>query len=182
MRLSTFLSTAALALTANAFLIPLEVADKAIASNPSVSITTAKQRTAIPCTSCPVALEDGTWKTEIEKGDPESRLMMDFVVEDKQLKLNGVPIFPPQNAMPLRATQELQHNGNGIKPFRQPILLSTSIDIQPTMIRGKDGLMKLHVISLEVIGLQDKVVRIPSLKIRLAELPNGQVRPSVQYH
>ena len=174
MRLSSFLPTAALALTASAFLIPLEVADKAIASAATPSITTSKQTIKLDCPSCPVALENGKWRTESEGEIPDTHLVMDFAIQNNQLKLNGVPIFPPQNR-PIIAKQELSHPEEGIKTFPGSIPLSTSIDVQPAMIRGRDGLMKLQVISFEVIGLMDKVVRIPTIKIRLAELSNGQV-------
>ena len=174
MRLSTFLSTAALALTANAFLIPLEVADKAIADGAKTSITTSKQTIKLDCPGCPIALKDGKWKPTKET-DSEVHLVMDFAVRDNKLTLNDRPIFPPQNARPVGAKQELTYSEEIADAFTGFVPLSTGMDVQETMIRGRDGFMKIQVISYDVLGLQDQVVRVPTIKIRLAELSNGQV-------
>ena len=183
MHFSSLLSSAAaLALTVDAFLVPLEVSDEVTVDDSSLVPGAQKQTFNLECPGCPIALETDdpaprVWKIVDGPNDqPSSKLVLDFAVEGGQVKLNDLPIFPPgpQGGLGLRAKQTTSEES--IKPYQQGVPLSTSIEIQPVeAVVGKDGVMKIHPISIEILGLSDHVVHTDTVRVLAAEGANGRV-------
>ena len=188
MRLLNLFSSATLALTANAFLVPLEVSNKVAVEDGSLVPGAQKQTINLDCPGCPIALEADNpvpqvWKLSSPDYQPSSKLVLDFVVEGGQVKLNGLPIFPPgpQGGLGLRAKQTTSEES--VKPYQQGVPLSTSIEIQPVEgIVAKDGVMKIHPISIEILGLSDHVVHVDTVRVLIAEGLSGVVSPSKYCH
>ena len=183
------LPTLALALTANAFLIPSDLSSASWedALGALTNRATQHQVLSLDCPSCPFASvgrpgEPITWVHGIE-----NTLKMEFAVEDKQLSLNGVPFFPPNldlsHPIFMSTKQELKADTGiqNISPLAGAIPLSTQIEFKGTrVINGDDGDMKVHRISLETMGISDKVVRVPTVHLTIAEV-NGKVGSRYQF-
>ena len=91
--------------------------------------------------------------------------------------VNGVPIYPPgpRSGMGLRAKQIT--SDKDIKTFRQGIPLSTSVEVQGVKaVAGSDGVMKIHSISIDIIGLASHVVRLDTVRVLIAEGTGKSVR------
>ena len=189
MLLPTFLSTFALALTANAFLVPLEVADNALAGD-VVTTNSLGLKYALACESCPVALGSKNSQPESWAHGIKNSLQLDFNINGKQLSLNGLPFFPLSREAMMRnvlsAKQSLNSGSNmvdGQDLFDRNLPLSTSVDIQSTeAMSSSEGNFKIHKLALEVIGIMGKVVRVPTVHVNVIELANGQVRISFSCH
>ncbi|MCJ1404848.1 hypothetical protein MMC11_008074 [Xylographa trunciseda] len=183
MLLPTFLASTALALTANAFLVPLEVADsaKAAASAIASGILPSSQTINLDCSSCPFAVagadnEPHTWSTS----PPKTNLLMKFSTtsDKKQVTLNGVAFFPPtiitmQNM--LVAHQVIQDGevvAADVKPYNRELGLSYSIDASPDIIQDD---VTLQPISLTILGLDGKVVNVDTISIPIIKAANGDL-------
>ena len=184
MRLATLLSSAALALTASAFLVPLEVTGKADVTAGSL-LPGAKQQTInLDCPDCPIALQGATaefagWNV-VEDGNaqPSSSLELTFTAERDQVKLNDVRIFPPPlpRGLPIRAKQVTSEKN--LKVFEAGVPLSTSIEIrmgEPIVGANDEGVLKIHSVSVEIVGLAERVVRADTLRLLIAEGDDGEV-------
>lgn len=178
-----FLSLLPLALTASTLLIPPEISHASIRVDGKLPETLPnKQSIKIKCPDCPIALDGPTgsfptaWMLAGSK-DKELRsgLRLDFAVEDNKLNMNGHQIFPPHPIGGITAKQ-ITHM-KGIKPFNGEIPLSTSIEHRPVQtIIGKDGVLTVHSISIEILGLGEHVVRTSGVMVRVAQLQDGQLR------
>ena len=184
MRLPTSLYAATLALTANAVLLPPDVS-----AEPAISIVASKQTIKLDCERCNIAVDNGNWEkgthgyvgpTGTNKNDLKMGIEMGFSIENKQVALNGVPFYPikaPGIVPRLSAKQVVSDEINNRVPvYRGELPLSTNIEIQPpTEMRGNNGNLKVHRICLEVIGMADNPVYVPTVQLKVAELPSGEV-------
>jgi len=188
MYLLSLLSTASLALGVGAFLLPLEVADKAAKGQDKWSIDTNKQTVQLDCQSCPFALggKDATFP-EAWLTDVKNQLVLDFTLNDGKLNVNGAPIYPPPSpgtTYSLSAKQIASEpnvvpaervRSKLLNSFRYDLPLSISIYIgDPAALKGTDSTMIIRPMSFEIVGIADKVVRVPTLHIRIATLPDGK--------
>ena len=173
-----------LALTAEALLILPEVSDTPMNLDGNLlEILTHKQSVKIKCPDCPIAL-DGPSPNSLPTawmlaGDNDKKLRsglkLDFAVENNKLNMNGLQIFPPNPIGGIKAKQVTHMKG--IKTFKGEIPLSTSIEHRPVeAIIGNDGILTVHPISVEILGLSEHVVRISGVIVRVAQLANGELR------
>ncbi|MCJ1379204.1 hypothetical protein MMC17_002304 [Xylographa soralifera] len=183
MLVPTFLTTTALALTANAFLVPLEVADniKAAASAITASVLPSSQTINLDCSSCPFALagagnEPHTWSAS----PPKTDLVMKFdtTLDKKQVTLNGVAFFPPTLTTMqhmLQAHQVIQEGevvAADVKPYPQELGLSYSIDASADIVQDD---VTLQPITLTVLGLDGKVINVDTISIPIIKAANGDL-------
>ena len=183
MLLPTFLTTTALALTANAFLVPLEVADsaKAAASAIAAGVLPSSQTINLDCSSCPFALagaenEPHTWSTS----PPKTDLVMKFdtTADKKQVTLNGVAFFPPTfiTMQHMLAAHQVIQDGEvlaaDVKPYSQELGLSYSIDASEDVVQDD---VTLQPITFTILGLDGKVVNVDTISIPIIKAANGDV-------
>jgi len=187
MILPTFLSTCALALTANALLVPphIETADLAIADKDfwdgaePVMVSASEKVIDLECKSCPVAIDgtDGYPTTWID--GVKTALHIEFAVDGKQLMLNGLPIYPSTRqtiAQPLAVNQiyASDEDRTAEKLFDGVLPISTSIEIHqpvevPVFKSASHDIKDMRRISIEVIGLADQVIHVDTIEVRLLE-------------
>ncbi|MCJ1393387.1 hypothetical protein MMC18_006261 [Xylographa bjoerkii] len=183
MLLPTFLATTALALTANAFLVPLEVADsaKAAASAIASGVLPSSQTINLDCSSCPFAVagtenEPHTWSAS----PPKTDLVMKFdtTPDKKQVTLNGVAFFPPTLITmqhPLGAHQVIKDGevvAADVKPYSRELGLSYSIDASADIVQDD---ITLQPITLTILGLDGKVVNVDTISIPIIKAANGDL-------
>ena len=182
MRFSTLFPSAALALTANAFLVPLEVSKHVEINEDSLLPGAHEQTVKLDCPACPIALEsDGPvpqeWKTAaVGQSQPSSKLELTFAAGHDGVTLNGVPIYPPnlRSGAIVRAKQTTSEES--IRPYGSGVPLSTSVEVRPVeAIVGSDGVMKVHPVSIDILGLADHVVRTDTVRVLVVEGKHGEV-------
>jgi len=187
MLLPTFLTTTALALTANAFLIPLEVANDAQAAKAAETLANniipTAQTINLDCSTCPFAEASAQGPHAWAQAGPKTDLEMTFTTSDatQQISLNGVPFYPPTMnnlAHPLRAKQVVKSGEvipNDVQPYNGDLGLSYSLEVQPEQVENG---ITLTPIVLQILGLDGKMVKVDSIVIPLIKTLSGNVSPS----
>ncbi|KAI4166287.1 MAG: hypothetical protein LQ342_000177 [Letrouitia transgressa] len=180
MLLPSVLSTAALAWTANAFLLPPEnptTLDKATHKSviPSTLGDHKSQLVKLDCSSCPYALNSRRHGLNEWTQNVKSDLELQFTTEGNSLKLNGVPFytvgarFAP---VPLSAKQIKKSGLDGIgskklEGYNGNLRLSYSLEIQ-NVVRGEDG--AATEILMTIMGLDTQMINVDDIKITLLAL------------
>ena len=181
MLLPTFITTSVLALTANAFLVPLEVADDAKAAKALTNtIIPSSQTINLDCSACPFAQQANQGSHIWVENGPKTNLEMTFATsDDKQsLSLNGVSFYPANinNLAHVLKTKQVIQSGEvlaqDVKPFDGELGLSYSLEVQPEKV--EDG-VTLIPLSLQVLGLDGKMVNVDSIILPIIKTPNGDV-------
>ena len=181
MLLPTFITTSVLALTANAFLVPLEVADDAKAAKALANtIIPSSQTINLDCSTCPFAQQANQDHHIWAEDGPKTNLEMTFAIsEDKQsLSLNGVNFYPANmnNLGHVLKTKQVVQSGEvlaqDVKPFDGELGLSYSLEVQPENV--EDGI-SLTPLSLQVLGLDGKMVNVDSIILPIIRTSNGDV-------
>jgi len=189
MILPTFLSTCALALTANALLVPphIETADLAIADKEfwdgaePIMVSDSKKVIALECKSCPAAVGNTDGHPSKWIDGLKTALQIEFAVDGKQLMLNGLPIYPSTMqtiAQPLEVDQIYASDEDRTteKLFDGHIPISTSIEIhqqvEMPISNAPLGVPGMRRISIEVVGLADKVIHVDTIEVRFIEAEN----------
>ena len=190
MLLPTLLTTTALALTANAFLIPLEVANDAQAAKAAETlahnIVPSSQTINLDCSTCPFAKASAQGPHVWAQPGPKTDLEMTFTTSEvtQQISLNGVPFYPPSMnniAHPLRAKQVVKAGEvvpNDVKPFNGDLGLSYSLEIQPEQV--ENGITLTPVV-LQVLALDGKMVKVDSIVIPVIKTMSGNVSALCHY-
>lgn len=191
MLLPTFLTTTALALTANAFLIPLEVANDAQAAKAAETlaqnIVPTAQTINLDCSTCPFAEASSQGPHVWAESGPKTDLEMTFTTSEarQQLSLNGVPFYPPtvgNLAHPLHAKQVVKAGEvvpNNVRPFNGDLGLSYSLEVQPEKVEAG---ITLTPIVLQVLGIDGKMVKVDSIVIPIIKTLSGDVNfPTSNY-
>ena len=186
MYLPTLLSTAALALTANAFLIPPEIADKAQAVHHAgaeqLHKAKAKAGEIVPqivdhnsydikldCASCPFALKSERSGVHEWTNDVESDLLMHFAAKDDQLTLNGKPFYPitPNKLPGLLYTPQVRkasEDGKGLEGYDKDLKLSYTLEFETNAETEEDSLID---IKMTVLGIDGQMVKIDDVDIKV---------------
>lgn len=190
MHIPTLLSTAALALTVNAFLIPPEIADEVQAAqqakaeqlHTALEKAKAKAGEIIPqivdhnsygvkldCASCPFALKSERNGVHEWTNDVESDLLMHFAAKDDQLMLNGKPFYPiTLNKMPgLLYTPQVRkasESGKGPEGYDKDLKLSYTLEFENKGETPEDSLID---IKMTVLGIDGQMVKIDDVDIKV---------------
>ena len=187
MLLPTLLSTTAFALTTNAFLVPLEVANKA--NGPKVNNLTptalgsSGQTVNLDCSTCPFALSSTRngaheWTTGVK-----SDLEMKFTTEDNRLNLNGVQLYPPVglNMQPPQVKQIAKEIDASVRiknweAFEGTLGMSFSLDFKEKPFKTAEGIISVVEAELQVFGLDGEMVNVDAVEIKALKKPDGEVR------
>lgn len=189
MLLPTFLST--LALTANAFLLPLELANKA---NPDFkglsdevadkfahaisgleSIQSKSQTVRLDCSSCPFALNSERHGHHEWASNVDSELELKFTTDNGRLSLNGAPFYPistPPRPQILSVKQIQKETGDTSakkwEGYHGDLALSYSLEIENKQAMGKEA-GSLDSIVLTILGLEEHMIKVDDIKIKVVE-------------
>lgn len=181
MHLTTVLSTATLALTANAFLIPLEIADDVEATKaanliPSI-VDHNTQTLNLDCSTCPFALATERHGVHEWTNDVKSDLEMKFAADNKHLTLNGKTLYPVTiNHLPgeLFATQVEKESDTSkeFKGYNGDLKLSYTLEIpQPQKMDG----VEMVSIVMSILALDGQMVKVDNVEIRALKEADGSV-------
>ena len=185
MLLPTFLSSAALALTANAFLLPLQTDENGKLTNilPAV-VEPGSQSVKVDCSSCPYALSSSRNGRHEWTNDVKSELKMKFTVSGKDVALNGVPFFPVKALglpPPLYAKQTKKDSEEStMDGFDGKLQLSYSIEVES---RGKfpseDSTEELLALIVSPMGLEGEMINVDDIHVMVTHNPEtNQVGPN----
>ena len=191
MLLPTFLSASALALTANAFLLPLELANKANSDFKGLrddvadkfahgisaleSITSKSQTVHLDCFSCPFALDSERSGHHEWTSNVDSVLELKFATENGRLSLNGVPFYPISSppVPPILSVKQTQKESGDTSAkkwegYHGALSLSYSLEIENKQAMGKEA-GSLTSIVFTVLGLDEQMIKVDDIKIKVVE-------------
>ena len=182
MHFTTVLSTT-LALTANAFLLPAEIADEVQAAKAKVatlvpSLLTTQQSLTLDCSSCPFALGSERhgvheWITNVP-----SDLQLNFAAQNNHLTLNGKPFYPVTiKDLPGELfAHQIQKENDGekrLESYSRDLKLSYTLELpQPEEVDGH----QVATIILSILGLDGEMVRVDDVKIKAIKAADGSVK------
>ena len=183
MHFTTFLSTATLALTANAFLLPQEIADevqaaKAKAANLAPTLLTPiPQSVTLDCSSCPFALKSERHGVHEWTNDVQSVLLMDFAVQHNHLTLNGNPFYPVTikdlpGELSVHQIKKETESEKALEGYNGDLKLSYTLEIPQS--EEVDGHQVVTVI-LSILGLDGEMVRVENVKVKAIKAADGSV-------
>ena len=191
MLLPTLLSTTVFALTANAFLIPLEIADKAITAKVDALktlILPSSHSVKLDCSTCPYAINSTRDSRHEWTNGVKNELVMDFKTENHQLSLNGLPILqadgpslsPIAPSHPMKVSQVAQKDGVDTHdkkwtPYNGELTMSFSVQIVESRMFESDPLVVFHAVEVQVLGLDSEVVNPDAVVVNLVKKPSGEV-------
>lgn len=176
------LAFTACALTAQAFLIPLEVANSAIESSNNFHVSVinpSSQTVKLDCPGCPFAEPTGQDGSRTWVSDVKSSLILDFTADDKHLSLNGVPFYPasifvpePLVAPQIRAEEDLAELKAAGYPA--PLQLSYGLEFGPEKeFPGHEGpLIPIH---LKIIAIDGREVNVDTVFLQALKTSSGKV-------
>lgn len=183
MHFSPFLSTAALVLTANAFLIPQEIADDVQAAKARVAnlvpqiVDYNSQSFKLNCASCPFALKTERNGMHEWTNDVESDLIMHFAAKDNHLALNGRPFYPvTMQDMPglLFAPQvkKASASESGFEGYEEDLKLSYTLEFQEEKTKDEGTVVG---ILMTILGIDGQMIKIDNIEIKAIKHADGSV-------
>lgn len=181
------LSASALALTANALLVPTGILEKVdsefnafddsfmeISKNfNGVEIVKTNSKTVhLDCSSCPFALKSERNGQHEWISDTKSDLEMTFATEDGKLTLNGVPFYPISNTLPPILAVKQIHKGSRAseghhKAYEGELIMSYGLEIENK--RSTEENADVVSIIISIMGLEDQMIKVDDIKIKLVE-------------
>ena len=152
MRLSSLISAGALALTAEAFLVPFGT--KSVSAGEDLSTFDTTHDVSIDCSTCPYAVTAGEDNHREWKKDVPSDLDMTLRVENNLVTFNGVPIFPLQSPglIPLLTVTQRPTVDADVKSEEVKISYSLEVIAKP----ANDG-NTLFTVTLGPMALENEI-------------------------
>lgn len=195
MMLPTLLSAGALALTANAFLVPLEVteggrhlefpggdvldvSDKVTQSYKDFQATHPELQTVrLDCSTCPFALDSDRegrheWATHVS-----NELELKFSSENGRVSLNGKPFYPLSDLQlpPILSAKQTQKEGDASakkwEGYHGDLTLSYSLEIENKKHSTTDKANLLSIV-FTIMGLDGEMVNVDDIEILVIETQN----------
>ena len=177
MLLRSFLASSALALTAKAFLIPIEVANEVIKAKNSVNEPPILVK--VDCPGCPFAVASEDINGPVWVDGIPNVLEMAFSTENNQLLMNKVPMLGPDMGnviQPLRVHQLSLLPEMNQSPFEGELGLSYSLELKGQEAPKNDaGILGYHNVNMQILGLADQMVNPNTVEISLMKKADGEV-------
>lgn len=182
------LSASALALTANALLVPTGMLEKVdsefkafdhsfveeISKNfNGVEVVKTNSKTVhLDCSTCPFALKSERNGQHEWILDTKSDLEMTFATEAGKLTLNGVPFYPISNTLPPILTvkqirKESEASEGHHEAYEGELIMSYGLEIENKRSIEENA----HVVSIiiSIMGLEDQMINVDDINIKLVE-------------
>ena len=185
MILSSILSLGLLACTANAFLVPVEIAEKADfskAPNGAPSIFNHNSQTVkVDCSTCPFAVSSERHGHHEWTNGVKSDLVLDISAKDNELLLNGQHIYPVQPKalpLPITVTQKKHTDEDSeVTPYGGDLKLSYSLSFGPEKPWVEPGVddLSLIEITLTLLGLDNEMITVDDLNLKVIKTTEGKV-------
>ena len=185
MILSSVLASSLLAYTANAFLLPLEIADKveqSQAPNGAPSIFNHNSQTVkIDCSSCPFALASSRNGQHEWKSGVKNDLILDLSAKDDELLLNGHHIYPLNTKAiptPIKVKQVKQADESSENsPLDGDLSLSYSVALSPERQYTGPGQNEFGLVdlTLTLLGVDGQMINVEDVNVKLIKGAEGRV-------
>ncbi len=171
--LFSYLSLGTLAVTANAFLVPLYSENVA---TDGLSIKQGSQTINLDCSTCPYALKSERNGQHEWTNDVASDLEMNVEVVDNAIRFNRVTVFPVTNpGLPPVLTVE-QNVKQGVETsmegFDRSLRLSYSLEMASKPFDDGNSLI---IISISPMALDGQMIRIDDIEIKAIQDSAGTV-------
>lgn len=195
MLLPTLLSAGALALTANAFLVPFEIAEEVhhlealggdfpdfpnevAQSLKGFKVTRPEFQTVrLDCSTCPFALNSDRkgrheWATNVN-----NELELKFSNENGKLCMNGKPFYPISNLLlpPILSAKQIQKESDTSakkwEGYHEDLTLSYSLEIENKKQFNTDKANLLSIV-FTIMGLDGEMVNVDDIEILIIETEN----------
>ncbi|KAI4184552.1 MAG: hypothetical protein LQ348_004534 [Seirophora lacunosa] len=176
------LLSAGFVLTANAFLLPPEVATTPNNAPKKHLISNLPQSRTITldCSECPFALASQRNGRHEWTHSVKSDVELTFTTDNDKLKLNGVPVYPvlppPSVPAPVLVKQikkseddeAMSHQG-----YEGDLTLSYSIEVHnmKSSSGAQQGITATEI-TFSILGLDNEVAHVDDIKIKTLSLPN----------
>ncbi|KAI4088912.1 MAG: hypothetical protein LQ344_005742 [Seirophora lacunosa] len=176
------LLSAGFVLTANAFLLPPEVATTPnnAPKNHLISNLPQSRTITLDCSECPFALASQRNGRHEWTHSVKSDLELTFTTDNDMLKLNGVPVYPvlPPPSVPapvlVKQTKKseddeaMAHQG-----YEGDLTLSYSIEVHnmKSSSGAQQGITATEI-TFSILGLDNEVAHVDDIKIKTLSLPN----------
>ena len=182
------LSTALLACAANAFLVPVEIADKvdfSKAPNGAPSIFNHNSQTVkVDCSTCPFAVSSERHGRHEWTNGVKNDLILDISAKGSELLLNGQHVYPVQPKslpLPVTVTQKKQADEDSeVTPFGGDLKLSYSLSMGPDKPWVEPGMedLSLAEITLTLLGIDGEMITVDDIKLKVIKTAEGEVSSS----
>jgi hypothetical protein len=182
MFLRSLLTVGALAVAAQAFLIP-EIDSTPNADDVVPTILNHDTQTInLDCSTCPYALNTNRNGGHEWTADVESDLEMKFDSDGEALTFNGVPFYPISNPTlpPTLLVSQKKKDGQDLKfeGFNGNLRLSYSMEYDEKKFQGEHSLV---TVVMTIMGLDGQMVRIDNVEIKAIKNSDGKVSPPPRY-
>lgn len=182
------LSASALALAANALLVPTGMLEKVgsefkafddsfteeISKNfNGVEVVKTNSKTVhLDCSTCPFALKSERNGQHEWIFGTKSDLEMTFATEDGKLTLNGVPFYPISNTLPpILAVKQVQKESEASEghheAYEGELIMSYGLEIENKKSTEENAEVVSIIIS--IMGLEDQMINVDDINIKLVE-------------
>lgn len=182
------LSASALALTANALLIPTGMPEKGHSESKAfddafieeilgnfngVEVVKTNSKTVhLDCSTCPFALKSERHRKHEWISNTKNDLEMTFATEDGKLTLNGVPFYPISNTLPpILAVKQIQRESEASKwhheGYEGELIMSYGLEIENK--RSTEENADVVSIIMSIMGLEDQMIKVDDIEIKLVE-------------
>lgn len=181
------LSASALALTANALLVPTGMLEKVdtefkpfddafmeISKNfNGIEVVKTNSKTVhLDCSTCRFALKGERNGQHEWISNTKSDLEMTFATEDGKLTLNGVPFYPMSNTLPpILAVKQIKKESEASEVHHEgyegELTISYGLEIENR--RSTEENADVVSIIMSILGLEDQMIKVDDIKIKLVE-------------
>ena len=172
-------------MTANAFLVPLELTDdvqaaKAKAANVIPSLFNHNtQSINLDCSSCPFALTTERNGAHEWTNDIKSDLHMSVKAEQKHLFLNGKSFYPATIQDLPGALYATQVKKDGESGQGKDVKLSYTVEVDHDM--AVDG-NELITVTMSILGIDTEMIKVDDIAIKTIKQADGSVSISLSAH
>lgn len=175
MKIHSTLSLGALAVTANAFLVPLEASDSDVA-NALFTAPQVAQDVSLDCSTCPYALKSERNGRHEWTNSVPSDLLIKFDTQDNAIRANGVPFFPvvAGGMPPVLVAPQLKKDGVESSMIGYGEDLTLSYGLEMVEKKSMDGESLLEV-TLSVMGLEGEMIRVDDILLKIIKLQDDRV-------
>lgn len=182
------LSVSALALTANALLVPTGMLEKVDSESKAfddafmeeilgnfngVEVVKTNSKTVhLDCSTCPFALKSERHGKHEWISNTTSDLEMTFATEDGKLTLNGVPFYPISNTLPpILAVKQIERESEASEGhhdgYEGELIMSYGLEFENK--RSTEENAEVVSIIMSIIGLEDQMIKVDDIEIKLVE-------------
>lgn len=178
---SSLLSLGAFALTANSFLVPLEVVEDTDISQNFEALIPHSQKVQLDCSTCPFALKSDQNGHHGWTNDIKSDLEMEFSTEGGKISLNGKPFYPINfpyippalSVKQVRKADNEDPSAETVEAYDGDLTMSYSLEVTEKHFSQENA--NGVVIVMTIMGLEGQMINVDNIEICVLKQNNSKV-------